>query len=134
MSAIDMTDTTTSPTTTQTVCFAAPLLPGRTNADREAMTSCWTGERRDDHVASRRRHGITREAVWIQPTPGGDVAVVLMESADLASAMFGLATSTDDFDQWFRGHLLDVHGIDLSAGMNLPDQVLDYRADGGVQR
>jgi hypothetical protein len=48
-----------------------------------------------------------------------------MESTDLAGAMLGLATSNEDFDRWFREHLLDVHGIDLTAGMTLPDQVLD---------
>ena len=111
----------------QTVCFAAPLLPGTTDTDREAMHACWTGERRDDHVVSRRRHGITRESVWIQPTPGGDMAVVLFESPNLSDAVLGLATSDAEFDQWFRRHLLAVHGIDLAGGMALPEQVLDYR-------
>lgn len=54
---------------TQTVCLAVPLLPGRTVADRNAMVSCAAGERRAEHRASRRRHGITRESVWIQATP-----------------------------------------------------------------
>jgi hypothetical protein len=122
--------TTSSPTelATQSVCFAAPLLPGTTSQDREQMLSCWTGERRDEHTASRRRHGITREAVWIQPTPGGDFAVVLLEADDLSSALLGIATSQEPFDVWFRRHLKAVHGMDLSQGMTLPEAVLDYRA------
>jgi hypothetical protein len=122
--------TTPIPTelTTQTVCFAAPLLPGKTSADREEMLSCWTGERRDEHTASRRQHGITREAVWIQPTPGGDVAVVLLEAADLGDAMLGMATSQEPFDVWFREHLMTAHGMDLAQGVTLPETVLDYRA------
>ena len=112
---------------TQTLCFAAPLLPGTSSTDREEMLSSWTGERSQEHSGSRRRHGITRESVWIQGTPAGDVAVVLIESPDLSHALLGLATSDEPFDVWFRAHLLAVHGMDLSAGMSLPEQVLDFR-------
>jgi len=111
---------------TQTLCFAAPLLPGTSSSDREEMLSCWHGVRSDDHTASRRRHGISRESVWIQSTPNGDVAVVLIESADLPNALLGLATSDEPFDVWFREHLLTVHGMDLRAGMTLPELVLDF--------
>jgi hypothetical protein len=113
---------------TQSVCFAAPLLPGTTATDREEMLACWQGERSEAHAASRRRHGITREAVWIQAGPAGDLAVVLIESADLPSTLLGLATSSDPFDVWFREHLMAVHGMDLGAGMSLPELVLDFGA------
>src|SRR5664280_6692 len=53
------------------------------------MLSCWTGERSAAHRESRRRHGITREAVWIQTTSAGDIAVVLIESPDIAAALLG---------------------------------------------
>jgi len=112
---------------TQTLCFAAPLLLGRASTDREEMLSCWDGERSEEHSASRRRHGITRESVWIQGTPAGDLAVVPIESPDLSHALLGLATSYDPFDVWFREHLLAVHGMDLTAGMSLPEQVLSFR-------
>lgn len=85
-------------------------------------------DRQAGHRASRVRHGITREATWIQQTPAGDLAIVLLESDDLSRSLFGVATSEDPFDVWFRSHALAVHGIDLAAGMNLPEQVLDYVA------
>jgi hypothetical protein len=112
----------------QTICFALPLLPGETDTDRDEMLACWHGDRADAHRASRARHGITREATWIQPTPAGDLAIVLIESDDLAASLFGLATSTDPFDTWFREHVQVVHGVDLAAGMTLPEQVLDLSA------
>lgn len=112
----------------QTICFTVPLLPGTTDADRDEMLSCWRGDRAREHRASRARHGITREATWIQATPSGDVAIVLLESNDLAASLFGIATSNDPFDAWFRAHVKTVHGIDLAAGMNLPEQILDYAA------
>jgi len=53
---------------------------------------------------------------------------VLLESDDLAASLFGVATSSDPFDVWFRSHVQTVHGVDLAAGMSLPEQVLDYTA------
>jgi hypothetical protein len=117
------------PTTTrQTTAFAIPLLPGKTDTDRSAMRSCWQGERRTPYESSRKRLGITREAVWIQNTPDGDVAVVHLEADDLQRAFTGMGASDDPFDRWFREHCLDVHGLDLTAGFSLPEQVLHFRS------
>lgn len=113
---------------TQTICLAVPLLPGTSATDREEMHSCWHGERAAEHTASRRRHGITHEAVWIQSSPENDVAVVLIESPDVAAALLGLATSQVPFDAWFRDHLRAVHGLDLADGMAAPEQVLDFHS------
>ena len=112
----------------QTICLALPLLPGTTDTERVEMLACWQGERADGYRASRARHGITREATCIQPTPAGDVSIVLLESDDLVASLFGVATSTDPFDVWFREHVQQMRGIDLAAGMNLPEQVLDHSA------
>ncbi|MCB1499009.1 MAG: hypothetical protein KDK07_04340 [Bauldia sp.] len=112
----------------QTLCFTLPLLPGTTDLDRDEMMACWRGERASQHRESRARHGITREATWIQPTPAGDVAVVLLESEDLAASLSGIAASNEPFDAWFRAHVKAVHGVDLGAGMHLPEQILDYSA------
>ena len=38
-----------------------------------------------------------------------------------------LAASEEPFDRWFRGVVRDVHGIDLAAGFEPPEQVLDFR-------
>jgi hypothetical protein len=65
--------------------------------------------------------------VWIQSTPGGDVAVVVIEAPDVQAAMGGLATSEEPFDRWFREHIRDVHGIDLAEGLPPPEQLLDFR-------
>ena len=88
----------------QSVAFVAPLLPGKTEIDRAARQSCANGERTAAHRASRERRGITREAVWIQSTRGGDVAIVHLEADDLQAALAGLSTSPDPFDNWFREH------------------------------
>jgi hypothetical protein len=110
--------------------FVLPLLPGKADDDREVMTSCWQGHRRAAFEGSRRRHGISREAVWIQRTGDGDVAVVYLEADDLPAMFAGLATSEEPFDRWFRAHVLDVHGVSLEQEFPPPEQVLDYRAPG----
>jgi hypothetical protein len=111
------------------VAFALPLLPGRTDADRAALASCWVGERKEAHRDARRRAGITREAVWIQATPGGDLAVVYLEADDLDQAFAALGSSPDPFDRWFRDHVREVHGIALDDGLPAPEQVLDFDVD-----
>jgi hypothetical protein len=112
----------------ESIGFVAPLIPGKTETDRAAMISCWRGERRDDYRTSRERLGITREAVFIQSTPGGDVAVVYWEADDVEAALKGVATSQEPFDQWFRAHISEVHGLDVAEGFPPPEQVMDYRA------
>ncbi len=111
----------------QTIAFALPLLPDATDLDRDELLACWHGQRAAAHRASRERHGITREATWIQASPDHDLAVVLLESDDLAASLYGMATSEEPFDAWFRAHVQRVHGIDLATGMHLPEQVLDFR-------
>ncbi len=108
------------------VGFVLPLLPGKTEADRSAMRSCRRGDRKDAFEASRERHGITREAVWIQETPDGDVVVVYMEADDLEAAFKGVGTSEEPFDRWFREHVRDCHGIALEEDIRAPEQVLDF--------
>jgi len=112
--------------TMQSVAFALPLLPGRTHADREALSSCGTGARKEAYEDARRRAGIVREAVWIQRTPGGDLGVVYLEADDLGAALTLLATSTEPFDRWFRDHVREVHGVLLEDGLAVPELVLDF--------
>jgi hypothetical protein len=104
------------------------MLPGKTDADRAALASCGQGERKEAYEDARRRAGITREAVWIQSTPVGDVAVVFMEADDLAAAFKTIGTSDEPFDRWFRDHIREVHGVALEDGFPPPEQILDFGA------
>ncbi len=64
----------------------ARMLPGQAEAVRIALASCWSGARKEAYQDALRRAGIIRDAVWIQPGPGGDVAVVYLEADDVAAA------------------------------------------------
>jgi hypothetical protein len=110
----------------QSVGSAAPLLSGQTETNRIALASCWVGARKEAYQDARRRAGITREAVWIQPAPHGDVAVVYLEADDLATAFTILGTSAEPFDRWFREQARQVHGIALDDGFTAPELVLNF--------
>jgi hypothetical protein len=108
------------------IAFTAPLLPGTTETERLALESCWTGERREAHQDARRHAGITKESVWLQPGPGGDVAVVYLEADDIEVALACLGESQEPFDRWFREHVRTVHGIDLADGVPGSVPLLDF--------
>ena len=110
----------------QSVAFAVALLPGQADAVRAALASCQAGARKEAYQDARRRAGIIREAVWIQPGPGADVAVVYLEADDLATAFTILRASAEPFDRWFRDHVRQVHGIAWDDGFIAPELVLDY--------
>ena len=110
----------------QSVAFAVRLLPGQAEAVRVALASCQAGARKEAYQDARRRAGIIREAVWIQPAPGGDVAVVYLEADDLATAFTILGTSAEPFDRWFREQVREVHGHALEQGFTTPELVLDF--------
>jgi hypothetical protein len=111
-----------------TIAFAAPLLPGTTELDREVMTSFQTGDRKTDYEEARRRAGITRETVWIQTTPAGDMAIIYLEADDLDAAFTSLGKSDQPFDRWFRDHVQQVHGFSLADDFHTPEQVLDFHS------
>ena len=94
--------------------FVVPVLPGKEQADLDWMEEM-TGPRRDDYESAWKQQGVTHHAVWHQETPEGTVAVVYIEAEDIPTAMQGISTSDDPFNQWFRERVKDVHGIDLTT-------------------
>jgi hypothetical protein len=93
------------------------------------MESCWRGDRLEAYQDARRRAGITKESVWLQTTPSGDLVIVYIEADDVGAAMAVLGGSQEPFDRWFREHIHDVHGIALEDGFPPPLPLLDFDAD-----
>jgi hypothetical protein len=115
--------------TMPSIAFVAPIAPGKTDLLRQAAESqAPGGVRRMAYEASRERHGITREASWIQPTPMGDLTVVYIEADDLEAMFDGLGSSQDPFDVWFREQTREVHGINIEDGVPSPEQILTFEA------
>jgi hypothetical protein len=108
------------------IAFSCPLEVGQTDAHRTALASCWVGARKEAYQDARRRAGIVREAVWIQATVGGHLAVVYLEADDLATAFRILRTSPEPFDRWFRDQVGHLPGVALDEGIAPPELVLDF--------
>ena len=109
------------------VAFVAPILPGKLEAWKRFNNEI-NGPRRKEFEDQQKRSGITRHRVWLQQTPGGDMALVVQEGEDPQRAMEALATSTDAFDVWFRERIKDIHGLDLSQPLPGPlsELFIDY--------
>jgi hypothetical protein len=78
-----------------------------------------TGDRADAHRDFLRRGGVTREHIFHQPTPMGDLMVLVWEGIDgpAAGAHMGsmLEAPQSEHERYLRDHLVpEVHGVDLT--------------------
>jgi hypothetical protein len=94
--------------------FVVPVLPGKEQSDRDWMEEM-DGPRREEYESVWKEHGVSRHACWQQVTPAGTVDVIFLEADDIPTAMKGITSSDDEFSQWFRGRVKDVHGMDLTS-------------------
>lgn len=94
--------------------FVVPVLSGKEQAELDWVEEM-DGPRRGQYESTWKDLGITRHRIWRQQTADGTVSVVCLEADDIAAAMQGIASSDDEFSQWFRGRIKDVHGIDLTS-------------------
>jgi hypothetical protein len=91
-----------------------PILPGKEQDGRDFAAAC-IGERRKGFDAQAARTGLDRETWSLQETPMGSFMLVWFEAPDIEKAFTELATSDDEFTNWFRGQVKDVTGVDLGA-------------------
>jgi hypothetical protein len=97
----------------ESFAFVFPVLPGKAEQARLFGKEI-AGPRASEMDASRRPLGVTREAVWVNETPMGDIGIVLIEAEDVAEANRRFAESTEPFDVWFKETILDFSGVDFS--------------------
>jgi hypothetical protein len=112
----------------ESFAFAFPVLPGKAEEAR-----LWgkevNGPRASEMDASRRPLGVTREAVWLQQTPQGEMCVVVLEGENVAEANRRFAASTDPFDVWFKEACLEFSGVDFGQPIPaLPEPLYDFQA------
>ena len=107
----------------QSTGFAAPILPGKLD-DWKKFNEEINGPRRSEFEAQQRRLGNARQRVWLQQTPMGDFAIVFIEGDNVAESMKKMAESDDPFDAWFRDHIKDVHGMDVTEPRPPPPELV----------
>ncbi len=113
---------------TQTIAFAVPILPGKTDAWKQFAQEMG-GPRVKEFAQSRARIGVVVERSYLELNPKGDMAVVFIEGNNLKNFFHILGASQDPFDVWFRAQVLNIHGVDLSKELPpTPEEFLDWHA------
>jgi hypothetical protein len=95
-----------------------PIQPGKED-DARAFAAEIMGARRDGFDAHHRRAGNIRETFALAETPMGSFFLVWFEG-DVEKAFGDLATYDSEFMTWFRGQVLDITGVDLTAPPEAP--------------
>ncbi len=80
-----------------------------------------SGERSAAHAEMLRRFGVTREHIFHQSTPDGDVMVLVWEGVEQDEAAEGLANIVQnpqsEHEQYLVSHVIPtLHGVDPTAG------------------
>ncbi len=96
------------------ITFAVPILPGKTEAWKQAISEI-RNARKSEYEESRRRMGLTREVVSLQQSPHADYVVVCLEGDDPGGVVSRYLHSDEPFDRWFAETvLIGTHGMDAS--------------------
>ena len=110
--------------------FAVGVMPVvDVGAWKEFCTEATTGARAEAHKEFLRRSGITAEHIIPQPTPMGDLMVLVWEGVDqaqAAAAMGGVMQDPQtDHERYLRDHVITkLHGVDVSAPPPPPAEVV----------
>jgi hypothetical protein len=107
--------------------FAMPILPGKTEVVRHLVAEV-AGPRRSEMEEFQQRVGITKQEVWLQKTPSGDMSVVYLEAGDPGRLFQELASSDKPFDRWYAQQLKEIHGIDLSQPLPPNELIIEWHA------
>jgi hypothetical protein len=114
------------------IAVALPILPGKT-AEWQRFIGDLTTQRRAEVDAFHRRFGLTHANWYLNQTPGGAMAHVVLEVPEADGAFAQWAQSQDPFDVYFKSEVGQLYGLDLNqppAGP-APQMVYEYRADNG---
>jgi hypothetical protein len=101
------------------LAFAVPLLPGKAEALRAWAREAFDSRRRE-LTESRVALGQTREEVFLNSSPAGDVAVAYLEGKDPIEANREFAASAATYDKWFKDRLKEFFPPFIDFGQPVP--------------
>jgi hypothetical protein len=107
--------------------FAAPLQPGKTDAGRRFAQQAYV-VRGAELAQSRREKGITRETVFVNQTPMGDIVVVYVEGGDPVEGNRLFAASQTPFDRWFKDQCREIFPayVDFDQPVPVNEEVFSW--------
>ncbi|HET9119474.1 MAG TPA: hypothetical protein VFN72_02975 [Solirubrobacterales bacterium] len=104
------------------IVFATPIPRAKQDLDRQTMAEI-EGPRRDEYAAALKEAGITRQAIWHQETPSGDIlAIVYIEATDADAPLRFISLDTE-ISKWFSQQMRDGYGRYVS-GPPLPVELV----------
>jgi hypothetical protein len=101
------------------LAFTAPLQPGKTDLGR-AFVKEYSEARASEHAESRRAKGISKELVFLNSTPHGDVVCVYLEGDDPQDGNRQFAESKSDYDVWFKDECKKFFDANIDFNVPLP--------------
>jgi hypothetical protein len=101
------------------LAFAVPLLPGKAEALRRWAREAY-GSRRQELTESRQAFRQTREEVFLNSSPAGDLAVAYLEGKDPVEANREFAASAAPYDRWFKDGLKEFFPPFIDFGQPVP--------------
>ena len=112
------------------LAFAVPLLPGKAEAARAWAREAFDSRRRE-LTESRLALGQTREEVFLNSSPAGDVCVAYLEGKDPIQANREFAASAAPYDRWFKDGLKALFPpfIDFDQPVPANETVWDWTRD-----
>jgi len=108
-----------------TMCF--PILPGKT-ATWKAFNQELGHSRKVEFDAMMKRCGVSRSRTWLQTTSQGETCFSLHEGSSPDRMVTQLMKVNDSFGQWFKGKMMECHGIDFSG----PDSMSKFMVQNGM--
>ncbi|HEX2745429.1 MAG TPA: hypothetical protein VHN16_13640 [Streptosporangiaceae bacterium] len=112
------------------LAFAVPLLPGKAEALRAWAREAFESRRRE-LAESRLALGQTREEVFLNSSPAGDVCVAYLEGKDPIQANREFAASAAPYDRWFKDGLKTLFPpfVDFDQPVPANETVWDWARD-----
>jgi hypothetical protein len=94
------------------IVYALPIAPGQTGR-AGSFGAEMTPELREAYEELNRRAGLRRHMEWVQPSPMGDLLLVLMESD--TPEKIGRPFVDSPYDRWWTERVRQIHGFDPAA-------------------
>lgn len=91
------------------IAYALPIVPGQAGRAAGFGTEM-TPEQREHYENLNRQANVRHHMEWVQPSPMGDLLIVVFESD--TPEKLGRPWADDEYDRWWTARVQALHGFD----------------------
>jgi hypothetical protein len=113
-----------------TIGFAGPL---KDMDLARTFASELKGPRRAEYLAAQKRHGVTRERVFVTETPMGAMIMAYREAPNAGFQMATLSASSNAFDKFYLESIAKFVGVDFASLPPGPPSHLAFEFTNGMR-